>query len=91
MFKKLTSLILSAALLTTGGALSPQTAGEMISLFSFSADAADVTVFDGDIMADFASRTPETVAQKYTDAFYAGKSYVDGNSATYYSVAASTE
>ena len=91
MFKKLTSLILSAALLTTGGALSPQTADEMISLFSFSADAADVTVFDGDIMADFASRTPETVAQKYTDAFYAGKSYVDGNSATYYSVAASTE
>ena len=91
MFKKLTSLILSAALLTTGGALTPQTADSILSAFTISADAASVTVFDGDTMADFASRTPEIVAQKYTDSFYAGKTYKDGDPSTYYTVAASTK
>ena len=91
MFKKLTSLILSAALLTTGGALTPQSADGIMSMFSFSADAAETVVFDGDTMSDFATRTPEIVAKKYTDAFYAGKSYVDGDESTYYTVAASVK
>ena len=91
MFKKLTSLILSAALLTTGGALTPQSADGIMSLFSFSANAAETVVFDGDTMADFATRTPEIVAQKYTDAYYAGKTYTDGDASTYYTVAASVK
>ena len=91
MIKKVTSLLLSAALFLGSTALPGGIAGEMDQAFTITAKADNTVIYDGDTMADFSSRTPETIAKKYTDAFYAGKSYVDGDSSTYYVTPASVK
>ena len=91
MLKKATSLLLSAALFLGSGALSGDIAREITSAFTITARADDTVIYDGDTMAEFSSRTADTVAKKYTDAFYAGKSYTDGDESTYYTTAASTK
>ena len=91
MVKKVTSLLLSAALFLGSTALPGGIAGEMDQAFTITAKADNTVIYDGDTMADFSSRTPETIAKKYTDAFYAGKSYVDGDASTYYVTPASVK
>ena len=91
MFKKATALVLSAALLVASPALSQEVADELTSAFTITSHAADTIIYDGDTMTEFSSRTPETVAQKYSEAYYAGAGYTDGDPSTYYTVAGSAK
>ncbi len=89
MYKKIISLTLSAALLLGSGVLSEGSAGKMTSAITITAEAADPVIYNGDTMTEFSSRTAKSVAQKYTDAYYAGKSYNDNDPSSYYSSAPS--
>ena len=90
-FKKLKAGLLCAAVLIGCTALLPASADLSQSETSVTAQAVNTVVYDGDKMSTFSSRTPESVAKKYTDAYYAGASYVNSDSSTYYSTPASTE
>ncbi len=90
-FKKLKAGLLCAAVLIGCTALLPASADISQSETSVTAQAVNTVVYDGDKMSTFSSRTPESVAKKYTDAYYAGASYVNSDSSTYYSTPASTE
>lgn len=61
------------------------------SAFTITSHAADIVIYNGDTMSTFSDRTAESVAKKYTDAYYAGSTYDDRNSSSYYSTPASTE
>ena len=89
MFKKITSLILAAALFAGSGALSQDTADNLMSAFSMSASADETVIYNGDTMTGFASRTKQSVADRYAEAYYSGASYINGDSSTYYDEAAS--
>ena len=91
MIKKITSLALSAALFLGSGALSQDIADELFQTFTINAEAASTVVYNGDTMTEFSSRTAQSVAKKYTDAYYAGASYVDNDPSTYYSTPAAVE
>ncbi|MBR7008270.1 MAG: hypothetical protein IKH90_06540, partial [Ruminococcus sp.] len=90
-FKKLKAGLLCAAVLIGCTALLPASADISQSETSVTAQAVNTVVYDGDKMSTFSSRTPESVAKKYTDAYYAGSTYDDRNSSSYYSTPASTE
>ena len=90
-FKKLKAGLLCAAVLIGCTALLPASADLSQSETSVTAQAVNTVVYDGDKMSTFSSRTPESVAKKYTDAYYAGASYVNSDSSTYYSTPASTK
>ena len=91
MLKKITSFALSAVLFLGSTALSQDIADEICSVFSIDAQAATTVIYNGDTMSAFSSRTAESVAKKYTDAYYAGASYVDNDPSTYYSTPAAVE
>ena len=68
--------------------------GLMLSIFPvpvMAADYGDAVVYDAADYAPFKGRTREEVAQRYSDALYAGASYSDSDSSTWYEVPASTQ
>ena len=58
-----------------------------ITFFSaFSVEADEVVTYNANEWENFSSRTKQTIADKYSEAIYAGKTYRDGNSDTYYEI-----
>ena len=58
-----------------------------ITIFSaFSVEADEVVTYNANEWENFSSRTKQTIADKYSEAIYAGKTYRDGNSDTYYEI-----
>lgn len=89
MFKRVTSLVLSAAIFVGSGVLSPELDIWSGSAVSITAKADDTVIYNGDTMSEFSKRTAEDVAKKYTEAYYAGANYVDADPSTYYATPAS--
>lgn len=57
---------------------------------SLTAFAAEAVVYDAANMSNFQNRTRQTVANKYSEYKYAGKTYVNGDRSTWFSVPSST-
>lgn len=56
-----------------------------------SAMAGEQVIYDAAEFASFQGRTKEEVGRRYGEAMYAGESYIDGDSSTYYETAYSLE
>ena len=80
MNKKIISLITAAVMMAGISAVSP-----------VRADAANIKIYNANEYSSFSGRTKADVAEHYSKAMLAGKSYQDGNRDTYYSVPASTK
>ncbi|MCD7741402.1 MAG: fibronectin type III domain-containing protein [Ruminococcus sp.] len=86
MRKQILSGFLAAVMAISCLAVSP----ENVENTSINADASSTVIYDASKMDTFSSRTKKSVMQAYYNAIHAGKTYVSGDSSTYYSTAAST-
>ena len=91
ILKKAVSLTLCAAVVLTSSALPENISDKIGSAVDIITEAADTVVYNGDTMSTFSSRTPDSVAKKYSDAYYAGATYKNRDSSSYYTTPASTE
>ena len=89
MKKRILSLVLAACMAFSAASALPK--GVMPESVGITACAADTVIYDGNAMSTFSSRSAQSVANKYSAAYYAGPSYNDDEESTYYTVPASVQ